>query len=111
MARAAILTCIVLTVTVTRAHADRALCAPDANHRGAAVDLDFKDADIHDVLRLLADVGKVNLVVSDQVIGKVTVRLRRVAWDRAACAIAATRSLSLVIDGNILIVTPASPTK
>ncbi|MBA3541123.1 MAG: hypothetical protein H0T79_16040 [Deltaproteobacteria bacterium] len=86
------------------AAAERELCRPAVRHHGAAVDLELKDADIHDVLRLLADVGKLNLVVSSEVSGKVTLHLRKVAWDRAACAIAGTHRLSIVIDGTILIV-------
>jgi type IV pilus assembly protein PilQ len=32
---------------------------------GRRIDLDMKDADIHNVLRLLSDVGRVNIVTSD----------------------------------------------
>ena len=34
-------------------------------YRGATVDFDFKDAPIHDLLRLIADTGGVNIVVPD----------------------------------------------
>ena len=88
------------------ARADGELCARGAHYRGATIDLDVKDADIHEVLRLLADTGRVNLVVPDTVSGKVTLKLHRVPWDQAACAIAATHQLSIVVDGNILIVKP-----
>ena len=36
-------------------------------YRGRKIDLDFKDADIHNLLRLLADVGGVNIVVPDEI--------------------------------------------
>ncbi len=81
------------------------LCAPGAKHHGKPIDLDLKDADIHDVLRLLVDVGRINLVVADDVTGKVTVHLKKVAWDSAACAIAATHALKLNLDGTILLAT------
>ena len=42
---------------------------------GGDVDLDFKDAPLQDVLRLLADSAKVNIVVPDSVGGKITVYL------------------------------------
>jgi type IV pilus assembly protein PilQ len=80
------------------------LCARKV-HRGAPIDLDVKDADVHDVLRLLADVGKINLVVSDEVSGKVTLRLKRVAWDLAACTIAKVHHLAIALDDNVLLVT------
>jgi type II secretory pathway component HofQ len=75
-------------------------------HHGAAIDLDVKAADVHDVFRLLADVGHVNLVVGDNVTGKVTLKLKRVAWDTAACAVADLEHLAIDVDGNILLVTP-----
>src|SRR6476469_9073063 len=44
---------------------------------GARIDLDVKGADIHDVLRLIADVGKVNIVVAGDVSGTITLKLAR----------------------------------
>ncbi|HTR51067.1 MAG TPA: hypothetical protein VMJ10_10205 [Kofleriaceae bacterium] len=90
----------------TPALADRDMCPRGGEHHGAAIDLDFKDADVHDVLRLLAEVGHVNLVVSDEVAGKVTLHLKGVAWDAAACAIAGVKHLSLTVDGNVVLVRP-----
>ena len=85
-------------------HAERAMCGPGAKYRGAPLDLDVKDADIHDVMRLLADVGNVNIVVPDAVQGKVTLRLKRVAWDQAACTIAAVHQLQVTVHDNIVLV-------
>jgi hypothetical protein len=82
----------------------RDLCARGVRHHGAAIDLDVKGADIHDVFRLIADAGKVNLVVPDDVTGKVTLRLRHVAWDAVACAVAQLHHLTIAVDGNILLV-------
>jgi len=92
----------------TAAWAGRDLCAPDAKHHRAPVDLDVKDADVHDVLRLLADAAHINLVVSDEVSGKVTLRLKRVAWDQAACAVAGVQRLAMTLEDNILLVRPAA---
>jgi type II secretory pathway component GspD/PulD (secretin) len=85
----------------------RNLCGRDARHHGAAIDLDVKDADIHDVFRLIADAAHVNLVIPDDVTGKVTLRLLRVPWDAVACAVAAVHHLAIAVDGNILLVTRA----
>jgi len=85
--------------------ADRDLCAPGTRFRGAPLDLDLKAADLRDVFRLLADVGKVNLVVNDKVEGKVTLRLERVPWDQIACTIAATNKLLITVHDSILVVT------
>jgi type II secretory pathway component GspD/PulD (secretin) len=82
----------------------RELCGRNVRHHGAPIDLNVKDADIHDVFRLIADVARVNLVIPADVTGKVTVRLLRVAWDAAACAIAGVHRLTITVDGNILLV-------
>jgi type II secretory pathway component GspD/PulD (secretin) len=82
----------------------RELCGRDVRHHGVPIDLNVKDADIHDVFRLIADAARVNLVIPDDVTGKVTLRLLRVAWDAAACAIAGVHRLTITVDGNILLV-------
>ncbi len=84
--------------------ADRELCGAGAKYRGSTVDLDVKNADIKDVFRLLADVGKVNLVIADAVSGKVTLRLKRVPWDQIACTVAAVHKLRISVQDTILMI-------
>ncbi len=100
---------LVVAVTVMglagAATAGRDLCAPGTKYRGAPLDLDVKGADIREVFRLLADVGRVNLVVNDQVDGKVTLRLKRVPWDQIACTVAALNKLRITVQDSILVVT------
>ncbi|MBA3454854.1 MAG: hypothetical protein H0T42_17330 [Deltaproteobacteria bacterium] len=93
-----------IVLASTPAAADRELCTPGAKYRGATLDLDVKDADIKDVFRLLADVGKVNLVVPDDVSGRVTLRLKRVPWDQVACTVAAVHKLTITVQGAILMI-------
>jgi type IV pilus assembly protein PilQ len=93
-----------LIVTSHAAVADRDLCARGEVRRGTPIDLDVKDADVQDVLRLVADAGKINLVVSDDVKGRVTLSLRRAPWDAIACTIGALHHLSLIVQDNILLV-------
>jgi type II secretory pathway component HofQ len=99
----AVVLAAVLVVPVT-AHAGRDLSRPGATFHGAAIDLDVKGADIHEVFRLLADVGNINIVVPDDVAGKVTLRLKRVPWDQVACTVAAVHKLSIVADRNVVLV-------
>jgi hypothetical protein len=80
---------------------------PAAPAHGRLIDLDARDADIQDVCRLLADVGGVNIVAGDDVHGKVTVRMKRVPWDQALDAIAETKGLRVVREGNVVLVKPA----
>jgi type II secretory pathway component HofQ len=91
------------------ADADRDLCARGVKYRGATIDLDVKDADIHEVYRLLADVGNVNIVVPGDVSGRVTLRLKRVPWDQVACTVASVHKLSLTAQGNVVLVRAQRP--
>ncbi len=73
---------------------------------GRRIDLDLKDADIHNVLRLLGDVGRVNVVVADNVKGTVTIRMRNVPWDQALSVVLQSKELGMVRRGNLLRVAP-----
>jgi type IV pilus assembly protein PilQ len=98
---------VILVMLTAVAHADeRELCTKGAVYRGPALDLDVKAADIHDVYRLLADTGRVNIVIADNVRAKVTLRLKRVAWQQVACTIAAVHRLQIIVDGSVLLVRP-----
>jgi type II secretory pathway component HofQ len=99
-----VLLALFVVATPAPAHAERDMCKPGTKYRGATIDLDVKDADIHDVMRLLADVGNVNIVVSNNVTGKVTLKLKRVAWDLAACTIVRVHKLEMRIESNVVLV-------
>jgi type IV pilus assembly protein PilQ len=73
---------------------------------GRRIDLDFKGADIHNILRLLADVGQVNVIVADDVRGEVTIKMRDVPWDQALDVILRSKGLGSVREGNLLRVAP-----
>lgn len=66
------------------------------NYSGRKISLDFKEADIQDVLRILAEVGGVNIIASDDVKGKITIRLIDVPWDQALDIILITMGLGKV---------------
>ena len=75
-------------------------------YRGRRIDLDFHNADIHNILRLLAEVGGVNIVTSDEVTGSVTIRMQNVPWDQALDVILQAKGLGMVRRGNLLRVAP-----
>ncbi len=82
--------------------------APSKHFTGAHIDLDFKDADIHNILRLLADVGQVNIVTADDVKGSITIRMRDVPWDQALDVVLRAKGLGMVRDRNLIRVAPQS---
>ena len=52
-------------------------------YSGQRLSLDFMDADVNDILRLIADVSGMNFVAGPEVKGKVSIRLADVPWDQA----------------------------
>jgi type IV pilus assembly protein PilQ len=80
--------------------------AQQKNFNGRRIDLDLKDADIHNVLRLLADVGQVNVVTADNVQGSVTIKMRNVPWDQALDVVLQSKGLGMVRSGNMIRVAP-----
>lgn len=51
-------------------------------YRGKPISLDLQDADIENVLRLLADISGMNIVVEPDVAGRVTLKVEAVPWDQ-----------------------------
>ena len=80
--------------------------APHSKYVGKRVSFEFKDIDIHNLLRLIAEVSKKNIVVADDVQGKVSIRLRNVPWDQALELILRSKGLGKEELGNIVRVAP-----
>ena len=77
-------------------------------YTGRRIDIDLKDADIHNVLRLLADTGHVNIVTADDVTGTITIRMRNVPWDQVLDVVLQAKGLGMVRQGNLIRVAPLS---
>ncbi len=75
-------------------------------YTGRKISLDFKDADIQDVLRLIAEVSNKNVIAGDDVKGKITMRMVNVPWDQALDIILQTNNLGMVQVGNIIRIAP-----
>lgn len=73
-------------------------------YTGRKISLDFKNADIHDVLRILADVSGLNIVATDDVRARVTLRLVEVPWDQALDVIMQANGLEKTQIGNVITV-------
>jgi len=80
-------------------------------YTGQKLSLDFKDADIKNVFRLLAEVSGLNIVVTDEVNKKVTVRLVEVPWDQALDLLIDTNGLGKEQSGNIVRISTAAQLK
>lgn len=75
---------------------------------GEKLSLNFQDIDVRSVLQLIADFTDLNLVASDTVEGKITLRLQNVPWDQALDLVLKTKGLDKRQTGNVLMVAPAA---
>lgn len=73
-----------------------------AEEKENTVTLDFKDADIQNVLRVLAYKSGVNIVAGKEVAGTVTIRLVDVPWEQALQVILSTYGFAYEREGNII---------
>jgi type IV pilus assembly protein PilQ len=71
-------------------------------YTGKKMSLDFQNADIHNILRLIGEVSGKNVVVSDRVTGRVTLKLEEVPWDQALDVILSSNQLGMVESGNVI---------
>ena len=76
-------------------------------YSGERLTLNFQDLETRAVLQLIADFSGLNIVVSDTVMGSVTLRLQNVPWDQALDIVMTTKGLDMRRNGNVVIVAPA----
>ena len=82
------------------------IAQPSRQYTGRKITLDFKDADIRNIFRLIAEVSDLNIVIGDEVKGRVTIKLVEVPWDQALEVILQTQSLGMVRTGNVIRIAP-----
>lgn len=82
--------------------------AREFQYVGDKLSLSFQDIDVRAVLQLIADFTDLNLVASDTVKGKITLRLQNVPWDQALDLVLKTKGLDKRQTGNVLMVAPAA---
>lgn len=83
-----------------------ALLGGDNKYSGRLISLDLQDTDIDNALRIIAEVSNLNIIASDDVTGKVTLRLIDVPWDQALDVILKTNGLDKVQEGNVVRIAP-----
>jgi type IV pilus assembly protein PilQ len=78
------------------------LVVGETRYVGRRISLDFQQADISNVLRLIAEVSGFNIVIGEGVKSKVTMKLVSVPWDQALDMILKMNGLGKIKQGNIL---------
>jgi type IV pilus assembly protein PilQ len=74
-------------------------------YTGAPMTMDFVNADVTNILRLIAEVSNLNIVWGPEVKGMVSMRLKDVPWDQALDLILDNNNLSMRRVGNVIWVT------
>lgn len=96
-----------LTISVKPVIKDDKRKKQEFAYAGEKLSLNFQDIEVRSVLQLIADFTSLNLVASDSVNGKITLRLQNVPWDQALDLILKTKGLDKRTIGNVMLVAPA----
>lgn len=83
-----------------------ALLEDENRYTGRLISLDLQDTDIDNALRIIAEVSNLNIIASEDVTGKITLRLTDVPWDQALDVILKTNGLDKVQEGNVIRIAP-----
>ncbi len=90
----------------SRAASSSSSAFDSANYTGRRVDFNVKDMDIRNLLSAIAEISRRNIIIGDDVTGRVTIKLRNVPWDQALDIILKTKNLGREEVGNIIRVAP-----
>lgn len=69
---------------------------------GEPITVDFKDIDIRDLFRFLAQTGNLNLIIDPAVKGTTTLKMTQVPWDQVLDVVCKQQGLGYTIDGNVV---------
>ncbi len=71
-------------------------------YSGQKISIDLQDADVELVLRLIAEVSGHNLIIDDNVKGKISLKLQDIPWDQALDLVLLQKALGVAVKGNIM---------
>ena len=78
---------------------------------GKKISIEMADMDVRDALRFIMDESGINMIITDGVQGKLSLKLRQVPWDQALVAIMKARGLGYSRQGSILRIAPQDSLK
>ena len=80
----------------------------DGNLRfyGKPISIEVRDMSIRDVIGVIADQSGANIVLSQDVEGNISLKLREIPWDQALLTVMKARGLGYIRQGTILRVAP-----
>lgn len=80
--------------------------AGDVRFYGKAISIEVRDTPVRDVITLISDQSGANIIMSDDVQGNITIKLRQIPWDQALAIIMKTRGLGYIRQGSVLRIAP-----
>lgn len=69
---------------------------------GRKLSIQTKDADVRDALNFIAEYSGINMIISDDVGGSISLKLREVPWDQALITIMRAKRLGYIRQGNVI---------
>lgn len=90
----------------TETVSDLPVLVSEPEYTGQKISLVFDNANIRDILQLIADVSDMNIIAGDDVKGNLTIRLVDVPWDQALAIVLDIKGLGKVESGNVVRIMP-----
>jgi type IV pilus assembly protein PilQ len=81
------------------------LTGAEKKYTGTPMTMEFVDADVTSILRLIGEVSNLNIIWGPEVTGTVSMRLRKVPWDQVLDLVLANNELGKEVRGNVIWVT------
>lgn len=78
--------------------------ADGTRYTGQKITLELQDTPVHQVFRMLSELSGINMVLTPDVSGTVTMRLVDVPWDQVADIVARSANLYIDKQGNLWII-------
>jgi len=75
-------------------------------YTGQPLTVNYQGTDIRNALRLISEMSDMNIIMGDDVQGKLNMRLDNVPWDQALDLILSTQGLDKVVQGNVMRIAP-----
>ncbi len=79
---------------------------PQTAWSGSPVSLNFQDVEVRTLLQVLAEHSGMNIIATDSVSGRMSIRFRDLPWDQALDAIVRGRGLASRREGGVIWVAP-----
>jgi len=80
--------------------------AASKQYAGQRMSFDFVDTDIRNILQLISEVAKINIVWGSDVAGKISMKLDNIPWDQALEMVLRPNGLTYQIEDDVLWVVP-----